>query len=47
MIQEVMQGVNLDTMVEAQKDHALPPEVMSAVFAGMALQDLIPFRRVR
>lgn len=47
VMQEVMQGINTDALAHAEHEHVLPPEIMSAVFAGMQLKDLVPFRSVR
>lgn len=46
-MQEAMQGIDTDVLAHGEHEHALPPEIMSAVFAGMQLKDLVPFRSVR
>lgn len=42
-----VQGLGVAAMVHAQDSQALPPEILSTVFGGMPMKELIPFRAVR
>lgn len=46
LLQEAMQSNRADVLARKDHEHALPPEILSSVFAGMQLKDLVPFRTV-
>lgn len=46
-MQEAAQGSSADTVLYADQENALPPEILSEVFAGMPLKELVAFRTVK